>query len=156
MYSKSEIEKIYERHINTVYRTCFIYFKEHTQDLEDCVQNVFIKLLKHNKPFTDENHERAWLIVVARNICKDTLRSYWKRNIRTDELNDLAVDFEVDETIKSVMALKESYKICVYLHYYMGYAVKEIAAMLNKSESAVTANLYKGRQKLKEMLGEEL
>ena len=152
MYSKNEIEKIYERHIDIVYRTCFIYFKEHTQDLEDCVQDVFIKLLKHNKPFADENHERAWLIVVARNICRDTLKSYWRRNLSTDEINDLAADFEVDETIKSVMALKESYKICVYLHYYAGYSVKEIAAALNKSESAVTASLYKGRQKLKEIL----
>ena len=51
------------------------------------------------------------------------------------------------------MALPENYRDAVYLYYYEGYSVREIAGLLGRSESAVNAHLSRGRQKLRMTLG---
>ena len=47
------------------------------------------------------------------------------------------------------MALPEKYREAVYLHYYEGYSVREIASLLGRSEAAVTAHLSRGRKSLR-------
>ena len=56
--------------------------------------------------------------------------------------------FLMDEIKK----LPVNYRISIYLHYYEGYSVKEIAAMMNKKESAVAKYLSRGKQQLKKSL----
>ena len=51
-----------------------------------------------------------------------------------------------------VMGLPRNYRVSIYLHYYEGYQVKEIAAMYGKSENAISTYLRRGRQKLRQML----
>lgn len=68
-----EIEKIYNRHVDTVYRVCFSFMKNEA-DTEDLVQETFLKLIMSGKSFTSQEHEKAWLIVAASNACKDALK----------------------------------------------------------------------------------
>ena len=65
-----EIAEIYERHKKTVFRVCFAYMKN-TADTEDAVQDTFFQLIKTGKPFESEEHEKAWLIRTATNICRN-------------------------------------------------------------------------------------
>ena len=51
-----------------------------------------------------------------------------------------------------VMELPKNYRISIYLHYYEGYQVKEIASILRKPENSVSAYLARGRKKLKSVL----
>ena len=48
------------------------------------------------------------------------------------------------------------YREAVYLHYYEGYSVREIASLLGQSESAVSAHLSRGRKSLRTTLGGDL
>ena len=57
--------------------------------------------------------------------------------------------------LEAVMALPENYREAVYLHYFEGYSVREIAGLLGRSEAAVTAHLSRGRHKLRTTLGGE-
>lgn len=154
--TKAQIQAIYERHADTVYRVCLLYFKSRAADVEDAVQNTFIKLLHCEKAFANAEHEKAWLIVVASNVCRNMLKSAWKRKV---SLNEHAVlrqtaDEQYDDTVQCVMALPERYKASIYLHYYEGYKAREIAMMLGKREATVWGYLHKGRILLKEMLEE--
>ena len=57
------------------------------------------------------------------------------------------------ELLDQVMDLPRNYRVSIYLHYYEGYQVKEIAAMYGKTENAISTYLRRGRQKLRQMLG---
>lgn len=154
--SDKEIEKIYTRHVNTVYRVCFLYMKGHTQDLEDCVSQTFLKLILSNKSFESEKHEKAWLIVTATNVCKNMVTSAWKRNVQIDNdfVSSATLPFEIDETIEQVLKLPDKYKAAIYLHYYEGYSAAEIGKLLGKTVSSVWGYLHKGRRLLYDLLKE--
>ena len=117
LHTNKEIMEIYERHISTVYRICFTYMKNKA-DTEDAVQNTFVKLLKYKGQFQSEEHEKAWLIVTASNLCKDYLGHWWQKKESLEEYEDLCSQspFETDETLEVVMALPVKYKTVIYLY----------------------------------------
>jgi len=144
---------MYSRHVDTVYRVCYTYL-HNAAETEDAVQNVFIKLLAKPVAFESEEHEKAWLIRVAANHCKDILKSAWSRRTGIDEITEPAVvDAEPDETLKEVMKLSENLRICVYLYYYEGYDTAEIAEMLDRPHSTVRNYLSDARRQLRVVLG---
>jgi RNA polymerase sigma-70 factor (ECF subfamily) len=125
-------------------------------DTEDMVQNTFIKLMKDKTQFQSEEHEKAWLIKTATNLCKDYFRSWWSKRISLEEAELTQENHPViDETLEKVLGLPPKYKIAVYLHYYEGYSAVEIAKILKKNESTVRGYLHTGRKLLRiEMEGD--
>ncbi|MDF2540101.1 MAG: rpoD2 [Herbinix sp.] len=150
-----ELSQIYHRHVKTVFRVCYIYMKNQ-YDTEDMVQNTFIKLMKDKTQFQSEEHEKAWLIKTATNLCKDYFRSWWSKRISLEEAELTQENHPViDETLEKVLGLPPKYKIAVYLHYYEGYSAVEIAKILKKNESTVRGYLHTGRKLLRiEMEGD--
>lgn len=51
------------------------------EDAEETMQEAFYKLLYKSPEFKDEEHEKAWLIKVTVNLCRDILRSVWKKRL---------------------------------------------------------------------------
>lgn len=151
-----DIAEIYERHIKTVYRICFAYMKN-VPDTEDAVQNTFIRLLLCKKTFQDPEHEKAWLIVTATNICKDHHRHWWRNTVplKATMRCDASGTMEIDETFDVILSMPDKYKTTIYLYYYEGYNSSEIAELLRIPTSTVRSYLYKGRKILKEKLGGE-
>lgn len=92
-----EIVQIYNRHVNTVYKICYMYLKN-KYDAEDATQTVFIKLINYKKQFENEEHEKAWLIVTASNTCKNNLK-YWRHKVTKmksfDEVDSSNVQKEI-------------------------------------------------------------
>ena len=56
------------------------------------------------------------------------------------------------ELVDLVMELPKNWRISIYLHYYEGYPVREIAQMMGKSENTVSAYLAKGRKRLRSLM----
>ena len=77
--SQEEMAALYHRHVSMVYQICLMLLKN-VPDAEDATQNVFRKVMEQDKPFRDPEHEKAWLIVTARNECRDQLKHWWRRN----------------------------------------------------------------------------
>lgn len=151
----NEIAAIYERHVKTVYRVCYTYMKN-TADTEDAVSDTFVKMIKAAPPFENAEHEKAWLIRTASNVCKDTLKHWWRRREDLDSCSDsLKADggFENDNTLEAVCSLPEKYKTVVYLYYYEGYNSAEISALLEKPKSTIRNYLHEARNILREKLG---
>ena len=74
-------EAIYARRFELVYRLCFLYLKNKS-DAEDAAAETFVRLLEHQPSFDSQEHEKAWLIVTARNVCKNELRSKRRKHLR--------------------------------------------------------------------------
>lgn len=151
-----EITQLYETHVDMVYRLCFTMLKNRF-DTEDAVQNTFIKLMHHTKPFDSTEHEKAWLIVTASNTCKDTLRRANRREEPLELQAELPAPSDADPAsgavLDAVLALPMKYRVPVYLYYYEGYSGAEIAAMLHKPASTIRNHLREARQTLKKQLG---
>lgn len=149
------VREIYERHADNIYRLCYSYLKN-PEDAGDALQNTFVKLMKAEKEFESVDHEKAWLIVTAGNTCKDMLKTFWKRKVTVDDeaFSGMSVFDEDRELLEAVLSLPVKYRISLYLHYYEGYTSAEIGRFMKKSDGTVRGYLSKGRDLLKERLGE--
>ena len=106
--------------------------------------------------FTDQEHEKAWLLRVAINACKDYLKSFFRRSVVSFEaLREMEAEEQEDhrEVLAAVLSLPVKYKDVIYLHYYEGYSAAEVGKILGKKENTVYSLLSRGRGMLKEMLG---
>lgn len=148
-----DVEAIYLRHVDTVYRVCYS-FMGNAADSEDATQSAFVKLMKARPTFTNEEHEKAWLIRVASNHCKDVLKSSVRKGVSLESVAEPAADERgPDLALDAVLALDSKYKDVVYLHYYEGYSAADIARMLGKPSSTVRTHLREARAILRKALG---
>ena len=152
--NQGALEQIYQKYKDNIYAIGFNYFKSSTE-ADDVVSETFFKLVKSKKEFESEEHLRNWLIRVAVNECKRvTLSSWVKRKVPLEDYAE-TVAFttpEQSQLFLEVMKLPTKYRQVVHLYYYEDYMVKEIAEMLEVSETAITTRLQRGRKKLKERL----
>ena len=146
-----DIETMFEQYRDDVYRLALSYTKS-VQEAEDVCQTVFLKLMEQKR--IEPGKERAWLMQVTANRCKNLLRSgWWKRTVPMEEALP-APDSLYTDTWEIVMALPPKYRVLVYLRYYEELTTREMAELLHISQSAVTTRLSRARQMLKEQLQE--
>lgn len=154
MRSEQEVNRAVEQYADTVRRICLVHLKNYA-DTEDIFQTVFVKYLLHTAPFASPEHERAWVIRVTINACKDLLRSVFRR--RTVPLEDVAeLPAQPEEhraVLQAVQALPGAYRDVVYLHYYEGYTAPEIAGILGKNVNTIYTRLTRARGLLRQALG---
>lgn len=137
---------------NVILRMSYSYLHNLT-DAEDILQDTLLSLMKANPAFSDPNHEKAWLLRVAINLCKNRLKSSWFK--RVEILEDYPDDtMSANESIllDIVNKLPVKYREVIHLFYYEGYSTAEIAGLLQKNESTVRSLLHRAREKLKEDL----
>ena len=147
-----EAERLVNTYSDLILRLSYTYLKS-TQDGEDICQTVLLKLLTEDRVFESLEHERAWVVRVAINACKDELRAFRRGAVPLDAAAEAeAPEPPRSEVLDAVMALPEKYREAVYLFYYEGYSIDEIAALTGRSGAAVSAHLSRGRKKLKTML----
>ena len=138
---------------DSLMRIAYTYTRN-MEDAQDMVQEAFIKYLTKAPEFLSSEHEKAWLIRITINICKNHLASsYIKGRAELDE--NLSVCDEHSTLIDAVDSLPEKYRTAIHLFYYEGYSTKEIAKIIGLTESAVTSRLQRGRGLLKKMLGDD-
>lgn len=156
MLSQEELAGLYERHFGMVYQICLVLMKN-VPDAEDAAQTVFRKAMEQTRPFRDPEHEKAWLIVTARNECRNQLKHWWRtRRAGEEALDSLVWEQPKDREVwEQVAALPEPHRLVLYLHYYQGYTTGEIADMLSENPSTVRSRLVQARRKLKLKLEEE-
>lgn len=145
---------VYARNIDAVYRLCYVYLRSRT-DAEDAAQSVFVKYLQKQPVFQSADHETTWLLLTAKNCCRDQLRCWWRRQrVDMDMIPEPAMqETEVSELLDTLLSLPEKYRIPLYLHYIEGYPAKELTSLLGCRESTVRTRLQRGREMLKQRLG---
>jgi RNA polymerase sigma-70 factor (ECF subfamily) len=155
MRSEQEVTGAIEQYSDLVLRLCTVHLKN-SADADDIFQTVFLKYALSNKKFESPEHEKAWLIRVTTNACKDLLKSFSRKNtISMDEITVYApaITPEQYSVMEAVWSLPRNYREVVYLHYFEGYTAPEIAGILRKNPNTVYTHLFRAKELLREMLG---
>ena len=155
MRSEEEAARAIERYGDMVRRLCLVHLKN-PADTEDIFQNVFLKYVLSPVVFESPEHEKAWLIRVTLNACKDLVKSLFRsRTVPLEELLDQPAPLSEEhrEVLEAVLALPPKYRDAVYLHYYEGYTAAEIGKLLGKNTNTVYTLLTRAREQLRKTLG---
>lgn len=153
------LKKIINTYGNMLFRYALLMLGN-TEDAEDVIQDTLIKYWKKAPEFRDKDHEKAWLLTVVTNRCRDIQR-FRMRHPAIDiesitelsgEMQNMAPDSGI---LEALMALPEKYKLVLYLYYVEEYRVEDIASMIGRTASAVKMRLKKGRQLLSEKYRKE-
>lgn len=125
-------------------------------DTEDIFQTVFLKYALSSIEFENKEHEKAWLIRVTINACKDLLKSFFRRNtVSIHQLIEQPAPQDQDYTdvLEAVLSLPKKYKDVVYLYYYEGYTAPQISKILGKNMNTIYTLLNRSKKILKAQLG---
>ena len=156
MVCNERAEYLVETYADMILRLSYSYLKNR-EDARDICQNVLLKLLTDDRQFQNREHEKAFVLRVAINECKDLLKSPWRtRTCDIEACGELVSPQDPEgEVLEAVNALPEKYRVVIYLHYYEGYRAEEIAKLIGVSTNTVYTRLARGREKLKWILGGE-
>ncbi len=144
-----------EAHGDRLFRLCFVLLGS-SADAEDAVQETLLKYLQSAPIFETAEHEKAWLLRVAANHCRDVYRRRTRHpQTSLEELDLAAPGTESRELLDALMTLPEKFRVVLVLHYVEGYRVEEVAKIIGRTPSAVKMRLQKGRRLLAQQYGKE-
>ena len=158
------LQQTIELYSPMVYRLAYSLVKSRA-DADDIHQEVFVKYIKNVPCFVNAEHERAWFIRVTTNLCKNWWKSAWKRKItflseyeEEDRETFLSQSFQEEshDIIEVVRSLPQKYRVVIHLFYYEQFSIEEIAGILKLKPSTVRTHLTRARQRLSELLKEEI
>lgn len=155
MNQSDRAEYLVESYADTILRLSYTYLKN-TADAQDVCQTVFVKLLTNPVEFDSPEHEKAWILRTAANLCKNLLKSPWKkRTCGLEACSEQPAEETTDKgfVLAAVNELPSRYRIVIYLFYYEGYQANEIGRILGVPTGTVHTRLARGRAKLKDLLG---
>lgn len=119
------------------------------------IQEVLLKWIESAPVFQDEEHEKAWFIRVTINLNKNKVRSFWHRNITLSEDNIFPYHAtrQENQLMEIIRSLPENYRTVIYLHYYEGYELQEIADLLHRNPNTVQTWHRRAKAALRKKLG---
>ena len=154
---EEEYRAAVQRYRDMVWRVALNACRQ-TQDAEDVVQDVFLKLYTTRREFDGEEPLKHWLLRVTVNRCRTLLACPW-RTRRADAVPDApdpaqALDAGQRALYEAVRALPPGQRVALYLYYFEGYSTAEIAQLLHLRQTAVTTRLHRARTRLRALLEE--
>lgn len=160
--NNEQFEKLYAQYADDVLRMAYFYLAD-KHKAEDVCQDVFVKLYTHGGEI-EPGREKAWLLRVTVNSCRDLWRGAWLRRVvlgapvlemvpaKEDPIEQRE---EKAELMRAIHKLPASFRETILLHYYQGLGIAEIAKMLNLPEGTISSRLSRARKKLQILLKEE-
>ncbi len=151
---KQYFSDMYEKYSKSVYGVCLMYLKN-KDDAEEAVSESYIRLMENKPRFESDAHAKAYLTRTAVNVCKNLLKSGWRNNtVQNEDVLMYITAPEEKGVMEEILSLPPKYRVILYMHYYIGYSTREIAEIMNLSQSAVLSRLSRGRSKLRNLLEE--
>ena len=143
------VEELVKEYSNMLFKICLVMVGNEW-DAQDVIQDVFCRYIERAPIFGNKEHEKAWLIKVTVNRCRDVHRLSLRHPQTTlEEVTAYCELPEQSEVLAALVKLPKSLKSVVYLHYIEGYKLTEITNILGISLSAVKKRLQRGRDVLK-------
>ena len=147
--SKPDVKYILQTYGDMLYRTAYLLLGN-PHDVQDVLQEVLLRYMEKSPTLLTPGHEKAWLLRVTSNCCKDCLR-FCKRHtyIDLEQIQEYLPAPEEKQRIQELYTLPAQWKTVLILYYFEGYTVKEIAKIIGLSENAVKKRLQRAREALK-------
>ena len=155
MRSEESVNNAIAQYSDMIRRLCMLHLKNYA-DTEDIFQTIFLKYVLSSVSFENQEHEKAWLIRVTINACKDLLKSFFRsRTVSIDQIAEQPADLPPDnrEVLEAVLSLPEKYKDVVYLYYYEEYTAPQIGRILGKNVNTIYTILNRSKKILRDKLG---
>lgn len=153
-------KQLYLQYADAMYNVC-LRILQHQAEAEDALQEAFIKVFNNIQQYRNESSIGSWIKQIVTNTCLNVLK---KRKIIFNELDDNVelsetesdnnneTDFSIDDIKKAIEELPQGYRVVFNLFTFEDYSHKQIADMLEISESTAKTQLFKAKRKLKELL----
>ncbi len=133
-------------------------------DAEDCVQDALLVVVKKLSQLKDTKAFHGWMYQVIHSRCQD----HWRRNSvqqqSLDSINQQGVEFEVETNLASeqtmdikqaMSGLSKTQQSVIYLFYFEGFKVSEVAVILKKPAGTIKSLLFDARAAIKSFLNQE-
>ena len=130
-------------------------------EVEDLVQDVFLRALPRLRELRDTSRFGAWLAAIARNIATDHYRRSQSQPETSGDENDpeeqpakpvLSATTEAAEILECIRSLPEAYRETLILRLVEGMTGPEIAARTGLMPGSVRVNLHRGMLQLRQKL----
>jgi len=157
---KSAFQVLVKRHKEKV-RNIIYMTMNNSALVDDIAQEVFITVYKNLKHFRFESQFTTWLYRVTVNRCKDYLRRINVRKIFSPiedgyEVSEYSTPVESNDISKIVMdaisKLPVKLRMPLILKDIEGFSYQEISETLKCEMGTVKSRIFRGREKLKEIL----
>ncbi len=152
-------KRLYEENYSLLMGVCLRY-SSNQDDALDILHEGFIKILNNIHKYQPGTSLIAWMRRIIVNTAIDYYRMQSRR--RTDDLEtaynvqssepDALSKLTVQEIVKCIQRLSPAYRSVFNLYVVEGFSHKEIAEILEITESTSRSNLVKARSKLKDFL----
>ncbi len=150
--TETDVARVLRAYGDMLYRTAYLLLGN-PHDAQDALQEVLLRYMEKAPDFQSPDHEKAWLLRVTSNCCKDCLRFRMRHTyIDLESLRELLPAPDKQQLVRELYALPARYKTVLILFYFEGYSAKEIAQILGLSENAVKKRLQRAREALKKEL----
>ena len=148
---KADAAVAFESYSDMVYRLAYLR-TGNMSDADDIMSNVFLRLIKNTHKIKSEEHLKAWLIRATIN-CSNTFFKA-KRRINQVRITEVDAVYEMEENsvLPAVLKLPAHQNTVIYMHYFEGYSVEELARLCGTKPGTVKSRLSRGREALKNTL----
>lgn len=162
---ETEMNRIVREYGNAILRHCVMLLHDNAS-AEDAAQESLIKIYRKLDSYRREGSEKAWIMRIVTNTCRDCYRTAWfrhmDRKVVPDELlltvasdeNGRREQERNREVVQAVMSLSQPLQEVILLRYYQEMKISEIAQTLHLSESGVNKRLKNALEQLKPELRE--
>ncbi|MCW8966023.1 MAG: RNA polymerase sigma factor [Candidatus Pacearchaeota archaeon] len=136
-----------------------------TADAEDAAQETFIKVFRKLSKYNDAYEIKTWISAIAVNTARDFFRKnkHAKISGTEEEIDQNVSDHEEPTRIqnrldvtKMLSCLDIRQRSVVILFYMEQFSIKEISAILKKSENLIKVWLHRARKTLARQYGESV
>lgn len=156
---------LYHRYATKIYSKCIAMLKNEEQ-AADATQDIFMKIFLNLSKFGEKSKFSTWVYSITYNYCIDFIRRNKKlSNIFSDEIENMPeiedevidkelLEIEIDVLYKVLKELPPGDEAVLLMKYRDDMQIKEIAEILDKTESAIKMKLKRAKLKAQEIKGE--
>lgn len=153
-----EFDELFREHYRLIYRTALAITGK-SEDAEDVLQTIFLRLLRREFPPDLKKNPRAYLYRAAVNASLTTLRAR-RRRLQIHDLDAIQSLYgsrdSNDDTharlIDALSHLNASAVELLMLRYFHAYSDSEIAKLLGTTRGSVAVRLFRARAQLKKLM----
>ncbi|MBN3554694.1 RNA polymerase sigma factor [Fictibacillus nanhaiensis] len=165
MKKEERIKDWFTLYHNDIYN--FLIYYLGTKDVEDMVQEVFVKGFICIDQFEQRSDPKTWLITIARNVAIDYMRKMKRQYALVDHLRSiffeksklpqdcLLEDERKQNLYKAINELKTSYRDVVILRGILDFSPEETSRILSWKIDKVNLTYYRSVQSLKKKITSE-
>jgi RNA polymerase sigma-70 factor, ECF subfamily len=165
MTNKEIISDWFRQYSDDIYN--FLLYRLGKADVEDLVQEVFIKAMNGINSFNGNSNPKTWLYSIARNIAIDEIRrrnrNQWRTMLSFDSNHEPITDRTPEQILdlsegnrllyNSIQSLKSNYRDVIILRGIKGLSVQETSEILQWSENKTRSTYHRAKNALQIRMG---